>query len=268
MACKICKNIPNQKNLGSINAGRVYSKNNYPLGKYDSEIEYYLCNYCQFIYSPTWDNKDTHFWEKEIYNEDYIKYVDPDFSGKRSKDIAPVLKEIIHILAKKYKTNLSILDYGSGQSLLSKELKKLTPSIHVESYDPYAVNNTNSKTNYDLIIAIEVFEHAVDVHMLMQDIVDRTNNDSIIIFTTKLISSSRLNLEWDYIAPRNGHISIFSKQALKKLASIYNLYFINLIFFNFFSFKKLTALEKVFLFFKIIKFKLIFHISRLIYKNV
>lgn len=262
MECKICKNISNQKSLGSINAGRVYSKNNYPLGKYDSEIEYYLCDDCKFIYSPTWDNKDTHFWEKEIYNEDYIKYVDPDFSGKRSRDIAPVLKLIIQVLEKKFKTNVNVLDYGSGQSLLSKELKKLATSINFESYDPYGANNSHSNINYDLIIAIEVFEHAVNVHELMQDILNRAHNDTIIIFTTKLISSLRLNLEWDYIAPRNGHISIFSNQSLKKLSSMYNLYFTNLIFFNFFSFRKITFLEKILLFYKIIKFKLVFHIHR------
>ena len=265
--CKICSST-NQVLLGSVNAGRVHSKNNkFPLGKSNHCVEYFFCNDCSFIYSPSWDNKDSNFWNYEIYNESYSTHVDPDFTGKRSKDIAPIIHSIIKILKKASgKNNFQVLDYGSGESLLGKILAKF--GIKVDSYDPYSKFSEKPDSvklnSYDLIIAIEVMEHAVSPIELVGILQGLSNEDGLILFTTKIRSEKNKDLNWPYIAPRNGHISIFSKKSLRELSSKFNMYYVDLYFFHIFTNKKIKYLDVHKLLITIIIFKINFHLKRLL----
>ena len=263
--CKLCK-CGDQIFLGQVNVGRIYSHHHkYPFGKNANFIDYYLCSSCSFLYSPSWDDKDDKFWNENIYNEDYAKSVDPDFVEKRSNDIAPVIHKIIDIFNKK--EEFKIVDYRSGEAILGNLLKN--EGIHVDSFDPYSksslskktINNTNIH-QYDLLIAIEVFEHAVSPIELMEMLMQLANKDAKILFTTKIRSEKNKDLEWPYIAPRNGHISIFSKKSLQVLSSKFNLTYTNLFFFHLFSKHKLSLGIKMQLLFVIFKFKLNFHLKR------
>ena len=81
---------------------------------------------------------------------------------------------------------------------------------------------------FNLITVFEVFEHVPDINVLMKNLTQLMSDDCLVLFST-LVSDGNLKLNnrinWWYASPRNGHISLFSKQALTLLGSKYTLKF-------------------------------------------
>ena len=75
---------------------------------------------------------------------------------------------------------------------------------------------------FDLITAYEVFEHVPDVDALMATIASLLQPGGMVLFTT-LLSDGQISadqrLTWWYAAPRNGHISLFSRRSLGLLTA-------------------------------------------------
>jgi 2-polyprenyl-6-hydroxyphenyl methylase/3-demethylubiquinone-9 3-methyltransferase len=69
---------------------------------------------------------------------------------------------------------------------------------------------------FDLVTCFETLEHLPDPQAGITQIIECIAEPGLILFTTLLLpadfDTQRLN--WWYIGPRNGHVSIFSKQAL------------------------------------------------------
>jgi Methyltransferase domain len=69
---------------------------------------------------------------------------------------------------------------------------------------------------YDLITSFETFEHLPDPLSSIESILEFAADPGLIFFSTLLqpadFDQQRLN--WWYVGPRNGHISLFSRQAL------------------------------------------------------
>ena len=89
------------------------------------------------------------------------------------------------------------------------------------SYDPLINgDDRRPKQKFDLITAFEVFEHVPSVRRLMADLAGLAHSESVILFTTQ-VSDGRIRrgerLSWWYAAPRNGHISLFSRESLRLL---------------------------------------------------
>jgi 2-polyprenyl-3-methyl-5-hydroxy-6-metoxy-1,4-benzoquinol methylase len=70
---------------------------------------------------------------------------------------------------------------------------------------------------FDLITAFEVFEHVPDVLQLVSNLSALLAPDGLVLFST-MVSDGQLKrgerINWWYAAPRNGHISLFSKTSL------------------------------------------------------
>jgi 2-polyprenyl-3-methyl-5-hydroxy-6-metoxy-1,4-benzoquinol methylase len=87
---------------------------------------------------------------------------------------------------------------------------------NTSAYDPYS-NPIRPKGLYNFITAIEVFEHSTDIAETIKDIKSFLTKDGVILFTT-LLAEKNTDIDWWYILPRNGHISILSKESMKILA--------------------------------------------------
>ncbi len=182
-------------------------------------VYYFLCDRCGFCFSPTlykWKLKE---FSKKIYNEQYIE-VDPDYKTKRPEANAANLVAMF----RGHETNINHLDYGGGNGLLSNLVKQ--SGWKSSSYDPFVNQDINIATlgKFNLITAFEVFEHVPDVNKLMLQVDMLLDFEGVILFSTLLSDgnikkNSRLN--WWYASPRNGHISLFSKQSLGMLAEKY-----------------------------------------------
>lgn len=180
-------------------------------------IAYHLCPDCGFCFAPAIQNWSIDDFAHRIYNDDYV-IVDPDYLNVRPYHSASTLKNMFGAVA----GNISHLDYGGGDGLLSSILRQ--SEWNSQSYDPFVDGEHAIPSNqkFDLITAIEVFEHVPDPRALMCRLSSLLAPDGIVFFTT-LLSDGQIypgqKLNWWYAAPRNGHISLYSKQSLKQLAS-------------------------------------------------
>jgi len=107
-----------------------------------------------------------------------------------------------------------------GEGLLSKTLKE--SGWDSNSYDPFFDDQIMPKTHsIDLVTAFEVFEHSSAIGDLCKILGRLLKEKGAILFST-LISDGKVSdqerLNWWYAAPRNGHISLFSKKSLELLA--------------------------------------------------
>lgn len=180
-------------------------------------IYYHRCEHCGFTHAP-----DLAGWTKEeftryIYNDDYVK-VDPDYVDLRPRANAAQLTRLFG----DEKRGLRHLDYGGGSGLLSTLLRN--DGWNSVSYDPFVDRGVRVANlgRFDFITAFEVFEHVPDVHELMAHLSSLLREKGLVLFSTLLsdghIAAGR-RLDWWYASPRNGHVSLYSSDSLKKLGA-------------------------------------------------
>lgn len=186
-------------------------------------IPYCRCVECGFVFAPTIAKWGLAEFEEHIYNEDYV-LVDPEYVEERPRRSASLLQDMFR------DGNLPIkhLDYGGGNGRLSEMLRQR--GWHSESYDPFVDRDTQVSQlgKYNLITAIEVFEHVPSPQQLMSALSSLVADDGIIFFTTLLSDGEILpqgQLGWWYASPRNGHISLYSRASLMVLAKRYGFVF-------------------------------------------
>lgn len=191
------------------------------LKKSGKPIYYYLCSNCKFLYAPEFQKWSSEDFEKFIYNDEYIK-IDPDYLERRPASNA-------NFLIRRFKNihEINHLDFGGGNGLCSKYLAQ--KGWKTVSYDPYLKGNKiNLDNKYNLITVFEVFEHHNNPSKLVEDLLHLLSEDGIIIFSTLLLDgyiNQNQRINWWYVSPRNGHISIFSKKSLIILSEKYKLKF-------------------------------------------
>ena len=178
-------------------------------------IYYFLCPACGFCFAPEMYRWTLKQFEARVYNDGYAA-VDPDYVQVRPEANAASLLKMLP----QFPRDLRHLDYGGGAGLLSQTLRGA--GWNSTSYDPFVDLGVDPETlgSFSLITAYEVFEHVPDVDALMATIGARLAPDAVVLFTT-LLSDGQIDagqrLTWWYASPRNGHISLFSRQALSRL---------------------------------------------------
>ena len=186
-------------------------------------IFYSQCTSCKFTFAPEfakWSEQD--FLEK-IYNDKYIE-IDPDYLEVRPQASSQFLKQTFA----EQKPHIRHLDYGGGNGKLSQLLRE--DGWNSETYDPFPSSDIclTDLGKFNLITAFEVFEHVPDVTVLMQNLTKVMAADCLVLFST-LVSDGNINantrINWWYASPRNGHISLYSKQSLMLLGAKYQLSF-------------------------------------------
>lgn len=220
--CPICNSTSHlhdvvdfSKNCEEVN-GNFLPKSGIP-------IYYAICGGCDFLFAPDFTNWTNDEFRTKIYNNDYQK-IDPDYIEKRpnfnfnllNKYFSNVKNEIFH------------LDYGGGNGSLSVKLNE--NGWNSKSYDPFSETSNKICTlgKYNLITAFEVFEHASNPNLVMEEILDLIDDHGIIFLSTLINDGNvKLNqrLDWWYASPRNGHISLFSSKSLKTLGEKYKFTF-------------------------------------------
>lgn len=185
------------------------------------EVAYYRCEGCHFIFTPFLDSFSPEELVARVYNDDYVKF-DPLYPAIRPRMNADFLRSILGETLRG-RHDLRILDYGAGNGLLGELMGEATA---VESYD--ALNprfNQLPEGRFDLIFCSEVVEHIPDPHALMADWAKLLKHPGAVIFSTTLqpddIASQRGG--WWYLGPRNGHVSLFSRESLALLCEAHGL---------------------------------------------
>jgi SAM-dependent methyltransferase len=191
----------------------------YKFGLSGSPVYYQKCESCDFIFTAQFDKWDHGAFSKFIYNREYA-LVDGGYKDVRPKKTAERFASILPTAV-----NTRVLDFGSGNGLFENELKA-RGFTNVESYDPFSQPNPPTGT-FDIIVCTEVLEHSPSPRETLASIERYLAPDGVIVFTTAIqppeIDSLRAG--WWYIAPRNGHVSIYSGAALENLGKCVGLKF-------------------------------------------
>src|SRR5580693_4482079 len=85
------------------------------------------------------------------------------------------------------------------------------------TYDPMVPEYAHRPDGkFDLVTCFETLEHLPDPAAGIAQIIEFAAEPGLILFTTLLLPADfdKQRLNWWYVGPRNGHVSIFSKQAL------------------------------------------------------
>ncbi|SNB46982.1 class I SAM-dependent methyltransferase [Geobacter sp. DSM 9736] len=184
-------------------------------------IYYYKCAHCDFIFTTAFDNFSHKDFVTHIYNQDYV-LVDPEYAQIRPSRTA----ENVAGMFGEYRS-LSILDYGGGNGTFAKMMKAYGFQC-VDTYDPFSAEFlTRPSRQYDLVISIEVAEHTVDPKATFEELTSFVSPEGMALFTTVIQPQDMANIgvNWNYISPRNGHVSIYSGNTLKKLADSLGFFF-------------------------------------------
>ena len=183
----------------------------YPYGMCGVPVVFFRCTVCRFLFTNFFDDWTQEDFARFVYNDDYIN-VDGEYAGPRPDREA---EAIARTLAGH--NDLKILDYGSGSGLFADRLRS-RGFQHVVAYDPFA-RPDHPGGSYDVITCFEVLEHSTSPHATLSDIARLLKPDGLVIFSTGIQPSSinEVRGNWWYVAPRNGHASIFTFDALARL---------------------------------------------------
>jgi SAM-dependent methyltransferase len=176
-------------------------------------VYYRRCADCQFLFTDAFDDWSLDDFRQHIYNDAY-KLVDPDYASTRPRANADVVARVWGAL----KTSVRVLDYGGGNDTFCAALRAAGFPVAV-TFDPlvpeYAVS---PEGKFDLVTSFETFEHMPDPVAGIETVVKFAAEPGLIFFTTLMQPADieKQRLAWWYAGPRNGHVSLFSREALQR----------------------------------------------------
>jgi hypothetical protein len=176
-------------------------------------VPYHRCAACGFVFTVAFDAFSPADFHTHVYNDEYIR-VDPDFVEIRPRHNAGVVAE--KILAGS--TERSVLDYGGGNGLLAQLLRD-RGIARAASYDPFYAGSERPTARFDLVTSFEVMEHTPTPLETLRDLRWFMEDGGLIFFSTLLQPAdfAGQGMSWWYAAPRNGHVSLYSRESMNAL---------------------------------------------------
>ncbi len=174
-------------------------------------IYYRRCVACKFVFTDAFDDWSTDQFKTHVYNAGY-KIVDPGFESERPRMNAKVVLD----MWAQHKSGLRVLDFGGGNDALCTALRD-NGFAEALTYDPMMPQYAQRpEGKFDLVTSFETIEHLPDPMAGVASIVESAAVPGLVFFTTTIqpLDFDTVGLNWWYVAPRNGHVSIFSRQAL------------------------------------------------------
>ena len=174
-------------------------------------IYYRRCASCAFLFTDAFDDWSIEQFKTHIYNDEY-KLFDHEYQNDRPRANADVVARLWGAI----KEETRVLDYGGGNDIFCAALRDSGFPTAV-TYDPMVpAHATRPEGKYDLVTCFETLEHLPDPAAGIASILESSAEPGLIFFTTSVQPAdfNQQGLNWWYVGPRNGHISIFSRQAL------------------------------------------------------
>jgi hypothetical protein len=222
--CKICGGATQLFDVVDFN--KCCNPALYPHGLMGIPVFYRSCRACQFIFTAFFDAFTHEQWRTYIYNDRYAA-VDPEYREIRPRRNVP---EIELLLAGRKDTTIG-LDYGGGNGMTARLLRAKGWSY--DAYDPFGFIDVRPERmgKYNFCSSFEVFEHSPDPVSTLAEIIEMTSPDRLMILVGTGVHDSHVTsdtrLAWWYAAPRNGHISLYSRNALQQLGNHFGLSYVS-----------------------------------------
>ncbi len=210
MACKICGGPSPLYGVVDMNRPcEIPGGHRPPLS--GIPIYFRRCETCGFLFTDAFDDWGFGDFKTHIYNDDYHLF-DPDYRSARPSGNA----DWVANLWGPHKAGMRVLDYGGGNDVLCSRLRAHGFKEAV-TYDPMVEEHASQPGGkFDLVTCFETLEHLPDPVDGIGRIVDFVGDPGAVLYSTLTQPDDICNsgVAWWYIGPRNGHISIFTKQAL------------------------------------------------------
>jgi 2-polyprenyl-6-hydroxyphenyl methylase/3-demethylubiquinone-9 3-methyltransferase len=176
-------------------------------------VQYRRCGDCGFLFTDFFDDWSPEEFAAHVYNSDYPR-IDSEYADIRPASIAAVMAEKLASWR-----DLDILDYGSGSGAFAERMAERGFS-NLTNFDPFS-SPARPERKFSLITCFEVIEHTTSPRACLQDMVSFLAPGGCIVFSQPLQPDNieQIRGAWWYIGPRNGHASIFTADALSRLAA-------------------------------------------------
>jgi hypothetical protein len=209
--CKICGGQSPFFDVVDFNKFAASNYDYYSFGPSDVLVPYFRCGECEFLFTPFFDDWSSNDFSELIYNIDYGA-VDGEYASIRPRGVA---QQMVRILAGYQSAR--ILDFGSGTGVFAESMN--AAGFHVASYDPFSTPDRPAGL-FDIVTCFEVLEHMPFPLDGLYDIKSFLLEGGCILFSQALQPQNiqQLRCSWWYVAPRNGHMSIFSEHTLAEMA--------------------------------------------------
>jgi 2-polyprenyl-6-hydroxyphenyl methylase/3-demethylubiquinone-9 3-methyltransferase len=174
-------------------------------------IYYRRCAGCGFLFTDAFDDWSHEQFKAHIYNSDYLA-VDPEYEEVRPRRTA----EIVVGLWAEHMAQTRLLDFGGGNDMLCSVLRQKGFPVAL-TYDPMVPQYAQRpEGKFDLVTCFETFEHLPDPNAGISQILECVTETGLILYSTLVQPTDfdKRGVSWWYVGPRNGHISIYSREAL------------------------------------------------------
>lgn len=182
------------------------------LGLSGVPIYYYRCPACRFVFTTAFDD-----FSKADFKHSSTT-TSTSWSTPITGECATNNAQFLIGLFQESRPG-RVLDYGGGQGVLADCLRNAGfPSV--ENYDPFVpLHSARPSGRFDCVVCFEVVEHSTDPEQTFADMLDFLVDPGILVFSTLLQPRDidQQGLNWWYAGPRNGHVSLFSRESLLAL---------------------------------------------------
>lgn len=171
-------------------------------------VSYFQCANCKTLFSDPLENANMIGGEHE--------------EGRNKEQNHLRIERINNMVKGSNKEDVQILDFGCGHGMLIADLKA-NGYPNVYGYDAYSdeFNVLPEKEKYHIITAVELIEHTshpfIEIDVMYRSLVP----GGAVMFETSFVDVAQqegIDLEdFFYIAPQNGHSTIFSHHGLDLL---------------------------------------------------
>jgi hypothetical protein len=175
------------------------------------DVPYRRCAQCDFLFTDAFDDWSQADFKTHIYNSGYIT-VYPDYALSRPRANADAVLQLFGA----HKAMLRVLDFGGGNDVLCMALREAGVPVAV-TYDPFVPEFAKPpEGTFNLVTCFETLEHMPDPIAGTAAIAAYASDPGMVLFSTLVQPADfdTLGLKWWYVGPRNGHVSMFSRQAL------------------------------------------------------
>jgi 2-polyprenyl-6-hydroxyphenyl methylase/3-demethylubiquinone-9 3-methyltransferase len=192
-------------------------------GAFGIPVYYYRCMQCEFIFTDFCDDFTSNQWTEFIYNEEYYTHVDTDYVEYRPRNNANAVASLLSGSRKKWLG----LDYGGGHGRTAQILRDR--GFAFECHDPFGVSEMSDAHigQFNFCSAFEVAEHSVDPLGTLNEISSLCSTERLAVLFATHVHDGHLalggRLNWWYAAPRNGHISLYSRASLARMANAFGM---------------------------------------------
>ena len=217
--CKICRGAVRSFDVVDMQK----SCNGQPNPMSGEPVYYDRCGTCGFVYTTAFDTFASDEWTTRIYNDEYYSTIDPDYAEARPRLNAAQIGTMLHVR----RGSTIGLDYGGGNGRTAELLRER--GFAYDSYDPFGETRMTPgyEGAYNFCTAFEVAEHSPDPCEMMADIVRLASPGPLIVLIGTQAHDEKIDdpvrLNWWYAAPRNGHISLYSRRSLEMLGQAFGL---------------------------------------------